>query len=141
MQLVRHNPFRELLDTEKEINKLLNRGWSWMPSFTDISTVDMYVEKDRLFIEASMPQFKKDEINVNATDDGLEISAEHEEKEEKGEKEREYILRESSRSYLRRLSLPEGSNKDEIKCTFKDGKLTITMPVKEPAKTKTIKIE
>lgn len=141
MQLVRYNPFRELLDTEKEINRLLNRGWSWMPSFIDVSTVDMYVEKSKLFIEASMPQFKKDEIKVNATDDGLEISAEHEEKEEKGEKEKEYTLRESSQSYLRQLSLPEGANKDEIKCTFKDGKLTITMPVKEQAKTKTIKVE
>ena len=141
MQLVKYNPFRELLDTEKEINRLLSRGGSWMPSFTDISTVDMYVEKDKLFIEASLPQFKKDEIKVNATDDGLEISAEHEEKEEKTEKDRQYILRESSQSYLRRLTLPEEANKDEIKCSFKDGKLTITMPVKEQAKTKTIKVE
>lgn len=141
MQLVGYSPFRELLDTEKEMNRLLSRGWNWMPSITDVSTVDMYVEKDKLFIEASMPQFKKDEIKVNATDDGLEISAEHEEKEEKGEKEREYILRESSQSYLRRLSLPEEANKDEVKCTYKDGKLTIAMPVKEQAKTKTIKVE
>lgn len=140
MQLVRYNPFRELLGAEKEINKLLSRGWGWTPFFADVSAIDIYTEKDKLFIEVSLPQFKKEEIKVTVTDDGLEISAEHEE-EERGKEDRQYILKESSQSYVRRLSLPEGANKDEVKCTFKDGKLTITAPVKEQPKAKTIKIE
>lgn len=141
MQMVKYSPFRELLDTEKEINRLLNRGWSWMPSFTDVPTVDMYVDKGKLFIESPLPQFTKEEINVSITGDSLEISAEHSEKEEKDEKNRRYILRESSHSYLRRLSLPEEANKEEAQGVFKGGKLTITMPIKASAKTKAIKVE
>ena len=141
MQLVRYSPFRELLDTEKEISELLSKDLSWTPFFADVSAVDMYVEKDKLFVEASLPQFKKEEINVTATGDGLEITAEHEEKEERGENDRQYFLKESSQSYVRRISLPEGTNKDEVKCSYKDGKLTITMPIKEQTKTKAIKVE
>ncbi len=141
MQIVRRSPFRELLDAEREFSKMLDQSWSSVPMFADVSAVDMYTEDGKLITEVSLPDFKKDEIEVAATSEGLEISAEHKEKEEKEAKNRRYLLRESSRSYWRRLSLPPEANTDEIKCALKDGKLTITMPIEEQKKTKPIRIE
>lgn len=140
MQLVRSSPFRELVNAEKEFSKILDRSWSLAPRFSDVSAVDMYEEDGKLITEVALQDFKKDEIEVTATSEGLEISAEHKEKEEET-KNRRYLLRESSQSYWRHLSLPPGAKTDEVKCTLKDGKLTITMPLEEQKKTKTIQID
>lgn len=140
MQLVKTSPLRELLDAERQFNKMLDRSWNLTPMLADISTVDMYTEDGKLITEVAMPNFKKDEIEVTATSEGLEISAEHKEKEEKATKNRHYLLRESSQSYWRHLSLPPDAKTDEVKCTLKDGKLTVTMPIKEQKKIKTIPV-
>ena len=140
MQLVRSSPFRELVNAEKQFSKLLDRSWNLAPGFADVSAVDMYVEDGKLITEVVLPNFKKDEVEVTATAEGLEISAEHKEKKEKT-KDRRYLLRESSQSYWRRLSLPPEAKTDEVKCTLKDGKLVVTMPLKQQKRTKTIRIE
>lgn len=140
MQLVRSSPFRELVNAEKEFSKILDRSWSPAPRFSDVSAVDMYEEDGKLITEVALQDFKKDEIEVTATSEGLEISAEHKEKEEET-KNRRYLLRESSQSYWRHLSLPPDAKTDEVKCALKDGKLTITIPLEEQKKTKTIQID
>jgi len=139
MQLVRYNPLRDFLDTDTDVGRWLTRRWDWLPTFTD--NVDMYIEKGQLYIKANLPDFKKNEIKVEPTIDGLEISAEHQEVKEEGDKDRQYILKESSETYYRQISLPREANKDELKAVFKDGKLTITMPMTEQPKAKTVKIE
>ncbi len=141
MQSVRNSPFRELVSAEKKLSKLLDRGWNMMPGFVDVSPVDMYVEDGKLITAVALPNFKKNEVEVTATSEGLEISAEHKEKEEKETKNRRYLLRESSQSYWRRLSLPPEAKADDVKCVLKDGKLTVTMPLKEQTTTKKILIE
>ncbi len=141
MQLIRNSPFRELMNAEKEFSKILDRSWSLAPRFADVSAVDMYVEDDKLITEVALPDFKKGEVEVTATSEGLEISAEHKEKEEKGTENRRYLLRESSQSYWRHLSLPPDAKTDEVKCTLKDGKLTITIPLEQQKKTKIVPIE
>ena len=141
MHLVRTSPFRGLLDAEKQFNRMLDPSWSLMPTFADISVVDMYTENGKLVAEVALPDFKKDEVEVTASSGDLEISAEHEEKEEKETVNRRYLLRESSQSYWRRLSLPPEARTDKIKCALKDGKLTVTMPLEEQKITKKIPIE
>lgn len=139
MQLIKTSPLRELLDTEKEFRKILERSWNWAPALTETSVVDMYTEDDKLVTEVAVPDFKKEEITVTTTDEGLEISAEHKEKEEK--KGRHYLLRESSQSYWRRLGLPPEAKADKAKCTLKDGKLTIVMPLEKQKREKAIPVE
>ncbi len=141
MQLVRTRPLKQLLDVEKEFSKMLDRSWSLAPVLAETSAVDVYTEDGQLVTEVALPDFKKDEIEVKATGEGLEISAERKEKEEKTTKDRRYLLRESNQSYWRRLSLPPEAKTDDVKCTLKDGKLSITMPLETSKKTKTIAIE
>jgi HSP20 family protein len=101
----------------------------------------MYTEGGKLVAEVVLPDFKKDEIEVTVTKESLEIKAEHKEKEETINKDRRYLLRESNQSYWRRLSLPARAKTDEVKCTLKDGKLIVSMPLEGKAKKKTIPIE
>jgi HSP20 family protein len=139
MQLVRYNPLRDLLPGEKDLDKWFGGGWPMLPLLTEGSTVDLYTEDNKLVAEVALPNFKKEEIKVSADDDVLEITAAHEEKEEKDNK-RQYLLCESGRSYRRRISLPDGADTDEITATFADGKLVVTMPFEAEKESKEITI-
>lgn len=140
MQLIKYDPLHELQKMEHDMEKFWENGWSLPGLFVDNTPIDMYEEDGKLVAELSLPNFKKEEINVTADDGILEVSAEHKEKEEKKTKRR-YLLRESSSQFLRRVALPEGAVGDEAEATMVNGKLTITMPMpsKKPAKTVTVK--
>ena len=56
MQLIRYNPIRNLLETEKELDK-----WPIVPVLPEESAVDMYVEDGRLVAEVALPNFTKKE--------------------------------------------------------------------------------
>lgn len=140
MQVIKYNPLRELQKMEHDMEKFWENGWSLPGLFTDSAAIDMYEEDGKLFVELSLPNFKKEEISVTADDGVLEISAEHTEKEEKKNKRR-YLLRENSSQFLRRIVLPEGATGDKAEASLVNGKLTISMPIatKKPAKAISIK--
>jgi HSP20 family protein len=139
MQLIPYNPIRDLLQADKELGKLFGNGWTLPSLSTDESTVDLYTEDGKVIAEVALPNFNKEEVKVTADENGLTIVAEHEEKEENKDKRR-YFLRESSRSYQRRISLPAGAETDEATASFEDGKLRVTMPLEEEKKTKEVVI-
>jgi len=132
MQLARYKPWHELQRMGCDMDKLWENGWDLLPSFAN-TAIDLYEEDSNLVAEVSLPNFKKDEIKITTDEGMLEVSAEHEEKEEK-EGKRRYYFRESSRRYFRRVGLPEGVNADKADASFKDGVLKITMPMAKAKK-------
>lgn len=140
MQLLRYSPLRDLFRADRDLDKLLGDSWPLTPSFfSEDSAVDMYTEEDKLVVEVALPNFEKEGIKVTADEDGLEITAEHQEKKEETGK-RNYLLHESSRSYRRRVSLPSGADTGEVTANFDDGKLTVTMPFAAGKETKEVTI-
>ncbi len=55
------------------------------------------------------------------------ISAERHEKEE--DKDKKYVVRESSSSFYRRLQLPERADADKIKADLDEGVLKVRVPL------------
>lgn len=93
-------------------------------------------------ITAELPGVSKDEIEVNLTEDGVELSAEK--KTEKEERDEGYILRERGySSFCRTFRFPDEVNPEEAKATFNHGVLEITIPKKRPVeeKKRRLKIE
>ncbi len=86
-------------------------------------------ERDHtLFIKLDLPGLKKEEVNVNFTDEGLVIEGERTHETEG--KENEWITTERTYGrFYRVVPLPEGVNYKEVKATFKDGVLEVTVPV------------
>ena len=68
----------------------------------------------------------------------LIISAEKHEKEE--DKNKKYVIRESSSSFYRRIQLPKHADQEAIKADMNDGILTVKVPFKELPKPKKIAI-
>lgn len=94
---------------------------------------------DKYLLEAEMPGFKKEEINIDLEGDILTISAEH--SEEKEEKNGTYVTRERRFGRLNRSFDVSGIEKDGIAADYADGVLKLELPKTEKTVPETKKIE
>ncbi len=82
-------------------------------------------------LKADLPGVAKENLELNVTPEGIELSAET--RSEKDENGKDYAYRERSyRSFRRSLSFPEEVLADDAKATLKDGVLEVRLPKKEP---------
>lgn len=141
------SPFEEM---ERRFEDLFRRPFSllepswWprlrMPEIEEVSPkVDIFEEGDNFVVKAEIPGMKKEDIEVNLTDDMVTISGEKKQ-EEKVEKKDYYRLERSYGSFTRSFRLPKEIQTDKAKATFKDGVLEIKVPKTEEAKKKEKKI-
>ncbi|MCD6080217.1 MAG: Hsp20/alpha crystallin family protein [Candidatus Omnitrophica bacterium] len=139
------DPFKDLFDLQKEINRLFETSFSRLPqrfiseeSFAP--AIDLYEDENEYVVEAELPGLKQDEIKVSVEDDILTISG-----EKKREKEvKEGNLYRSERFYgkfERQIVLPQNAEKDNIKASYKNGVLKVVIPKKEEAKSKRVDIK
>lgn len=101
-------------------------------------------ETDKDFrLSIAAPGLEKKDFKVEAYDDLLTISAEHE-KEEKEEQDGRFNRREYNyKSWSRSFTLPENCNAGKIEAEYKNGELKIMIPkmeVKQPKKVKNISV-
>lgn len=107
---------------------------NWMAPYA----VDIREDTDHIYVEAELPGFKKDEVEITLANQTLTISAERktEKKETHGGQQ---LLRERQYNrFLRSFTLPP--TVDETKCDAKlsDGVLSITLNKREETKPKKI---
>lgn len=122
--LVRWDPFAELSALQKQFF-----GDDWMTSFkgVNIPTTDVYTKDNQLKVEAHLPNFDEKDVNIQIENNALVISAERHEKEE--DKDKKYVVRESSSSFYRRIALPERADADNIEARLEDGVLKVSVPL------------
>jgi HSP20 family protein len=141
------NPFRDLLDLQKEMNRLfdtsLSRSFERKDFLTDgfwAPAVDIHEEKDKYIIKADLPGIKQEELDVSVEDDTLTIRGER--KLEKEEKQKNYYRSERAYgAFQRSFALPSSVDAAKINASYKDGVLHITIPKTEETKKKSIKID
>ncbi|NLB76696.1 MAG: Hsp20/alpha crystallin family protein, partial [Crenarchaeota archaeon] len=82
-------------------------------------------------VTAELPGFTKDQVNVQVDNEGLSIRAEC--KEEKEEKQKNYLHRERAYSAMRRyIAFTEEVVPAKVEGSMKEGVLEIRVPKKEP---------
>ena len=83
-------------------------------------------------VEIAVPGMKKDDFDVNVTEDGcLEIKMEHKEEKKDENKQEHYLRREFSySSYHQALILPDDVEHDKIEAKVENGVLHVTLPRK-----------
>lgn len=122
--LVRWDPFAELSALQKQFF-----SDDWMTSFkgVNIPTTDVYTKDNQLKVEAHLPNFEQNDINIQVENNALVVSAERHEKEE--DKDKKYVVRESSSSFYRRIALPDRADADKIEAHLDDGVLRVSVPL------------
>ncbi len=149
-ELIRTEPSRFLApfeEMERWFDDIFRRRFthSWFPRlrWPEIEEVspsfDIFEEDDDVVVKGELPGIKKEDLDVNLTDDTITISGEKK-KEEKTEKKDYYRLERSYGSFSRSFSLPEEVQTDKAKAKFKDGVLEIRVPKTEESKKKKKKI-
>jgi HSP20 family protein len=98
----------------------LSREGLWFPKIEAVQKGDSFV------VRADLPGLKKDDVEVDITEDAITVRGERREehKEERGgywRSEREYG------QFHRTIPLPDGVITESAKATFRDGVLEITM--------------
>lgn len=115
------------------------RSESSLPSmrraFTDVQETDT-----DLIITAELPGMNREDIELTVTQDRINIKAQKRE-EVKEEKEDQRYYQSKYAGFSRSIPLPVGVKQDEVKATYKNGVLEITLPKKEVTESKNVRIE
>lgn len=143
-ELAPWTPFDRLTSLREEMNRLFDLSF---PGFTrDVSlfsgwnpALDVYQDKDNVFVKAELPGMKKEEIDISLHDGMLTLVGER--KHETQTKEGEMFRSERYfGKFHRSITLPTTVDASKVKAAYKDGILTVTLPKSEEAKPKQIKV-
>jgi HSP20 family protein len=106
----------------------------WSPS------VDIYETENELVLKADLPEVNLEDIDVRVENDTLTLKGER--KFQKDDSVRGYHrIERSYGSFTRSFSVPATVDPEQVKAEFKNGVLTVTLPKKEAAKPRQVKIE
>ena len=137
------DPARELSSLRDEIDRLFNAPLAWFENGSQafsggwIPAIDVYEDKDHVFVRAEVPGMKKDEIDISLHEGVLTLSGERKPEYDKAEAHR--VERFAGR-FQRSISLPSPVDAAKVRATYKDGILAITLPKAEEAKPKQITV-
>jgi HSP20 family protein len=104
---------------------------TWAPA------LDLYEDKDNLVVKLEVPGVKKDAFEIAIHDGVLSISGERR-LEEKLQKASGYRAERFEGRFQRSVTLPKAVEVENVKAAYRDGVLTVTLPIAAQAKPKQI---
>lgn len=146
MTLVRRSsPIGELVSLRQAMDRLFEdgfvrpRGWGLTGSDTFGLPLDVTTAKDELVVEAALPGFKPDDVEITVENGTLSIRADSQTETSHGKGES--LVQEIRRGSVSRIvSLPTGLEPDKASATFENGMLTLRIPRAEAVKPRQIRI-
>src|SRR6201987_1172506 len=138
----RFEPFRTN-SLQEQISRLFNEAFERTSDESSITTwapvVDIFETEHELVVKADLPDIKPEELDIRVENNILTIRGER--KFEKKVNESNYLRVERAYgSFSRSFSLANTVNSEAIKAEYKNGVLTLTIPKREEAKPKQIKV-
>lgn len=126
-------PFRFLEQALSDFAQEPASARPWSPA------VDILENENELVVKADLPEVKLEDIGIHIEDGTLTLKGERK-FERKSEKEGYHRIERSYGSFSRRFALPESVDPEKVTADFKEGVLTVTLPKKELAKPRSIKV-
>ena len=103
--------------------------------------VDIREDADHFYVEAELPGFKKDEIDITLENQTLTISAERRSESNGNGQRGELLLHERRYTrFLRSFTLPPTVDEGSVSAKLNDGVLTITLNKREETKPRRINV-
>jgi HSP20 family protein len=141
--LNRWEPFRGASTLQEQVNRLFGNALersaeesnltSWAPA------VDIYETEHELVVKADVPEVDPKDLDIRVENNILTIRGER--KFEKKVNEENYLRVERAYgTFSRSFSLANTVNSEAIKADYQNGVLTLTIPKREEAKPKQIKV-
>ena len=141
--LTRWEPFRGVTTLQDQMNRLFNETLertgeessltAWSPA------VDIYETEHELVVKADLPEVDPKDLDIRVENNILTIRGER--KFEKKVSEENYLRVERAYgSFTRSFTLANTVNAEAIKADYQNGVLTLSIPKREEAKPKQIKV-
>jgi len=142
-QMRRWSPFAELEAFRREMDRLFReffgeertpaaRGWT--PS------VDIYETPTEVVVQVELPGVKREDIQVELTDDRLTLRGKKERSQE-AENATYHLLERNYGEFERSFALNVPVDTDKAEASYRDGVLTIRLPKVEPKRAKRIEVK
>jgi HSP20 family protein len=108
-------------------------GWPSSGTFGPESAIwspkiDVVERDNRLVTRVDLPGMKKEDVSVEVTDGHLALSGERK-RESEEKKDNFYRSEREYGSFYRVVPLPEGVKLEDVKATFSDGVLEVSVPL------------
>ena len=137
MSLTHFDPLANLRLFEDAFTRFLsepvsNRPWS--------PAVDIFETENELVLKADLPEVDQKDIDVRVENQTLTISGERKFEKEESNKGFHRIER-SYGNFVRSFAVPNTFDTEKIGAEFHNGVLTVTLPKKEAAKPRQVKVE
>jgi len=141
MAIVRYEPWHFVNRLHSTLDQVFNNQFnnealsspeaSSSPSVSWVPRVDIHEEKDRFVVLADVPGVEPKDIDITAENGVLTVRGERRVEKRESENGYERVER-ATGTFLRRFTLPEGANTEQIKAKQTNGVLEVTIP-KTPA--------
>jgi HSP20 family protein len=137
-------PFRELGEFRRNIDDVLEDlrrriGYPGSRSIALKPPMESFVEERNLTVRVELPGIDPNDITVNVVGDMLTIRASRQEEHET--KKRDFLHREFRYGAIERsMTIPLGVKAEDVKATFSNGLLQLTIPILEETAPKEVKV-
>jgi HSP20 family protein len=107
---------------------------NWIPE------IEVFEKDNRLVTKVDLPGMKKEDVKVEVTDGHLTISGERKSNVEE-KKDQFYRSERQYGSFYRAVPLPDGIKLEDVKATFAEGVLEVSIPLPVAPESKVRKVE
>ena len=143
MNIIKHDPFRELRNLQDEMTRLFigtaprgreeMAGGSWIPS------VDIYEDQDKLILEADLPGLNREDFEISVENNVITLKGERK-FEKKVEGDNYHRVERSYGGFTRSFTLPQSVTAEGATADFENGILRVSLPKREETKARKIEI-
>jgi HSP20 family protein len=102
--------------------------------------MNVWEDDDAIHVEAEVPGFKRDEIDVTIEQGMLQISAERKQDSAQPENGSPILTERTWSRYFRSLALPTAVQEDQVNASYANGVLHLIMPKRPEVKPRRIKV-
>jgi HSP20 family protein len=137
MSLTHYDPLASIRLFEDAFTRMVNEPRAnrpWSPA------VDIYETENELVLKADLPDVDLKDIDVRVENQTLTVSGERKFEQENSGKGYHRIER-SYGSFVRSFAVPNTFDTEHIAAGFHNGVLSVTLPKKEAAKPRQVKVE
>jgi HSP20 family protein len=136
-------PFRGATTLQDQINRLFNEGFERASEESNLTAwapaVDIYETEHELVVKADLPDVDSKDLDIRVENNILTIRGERQ--FEKNVNQDNYLRVERAYgAFSRSFSLANTVNSEAIKADYQNGVLTLSIPKREEAKPKQIKV-
>ena len=147
MAIVRWDPFRDFAQLQDRINRVFTDAYgrsgedALMSSGNWVPPVDIYQNGDHeLVLKAELPDMSREDIDITVDNGTLTIRGEKKFSNEVKEESFHRIERRYG-AFSRSFSLPRTVDANKVSADYKNGVLTVRLPLREEAKPRQIKVD